>query len=126
MIMIMHPLSTAFLAGLDAVCPKADDGNLPSTFLNDLESAYEHARIFSLPEPVPSVADLTSLAADLETWRCYYQQCLQQYLAELPYDDPLRSPVSLFGTMDYGRLETAHTRALAWLLGDREIGRAHV
>jgi hypothetical protein len=26
----------------------------------------------------------------------------------------------LFGTMDFGRLETTHTRALAWLLSGRE------
>ena len=119
--MAMRLLSTSFLADLDVVCPKADDGNLSSTFLKDLESAYEHARS-SVQEPVPSVAELTSLAADLKTWRRYYQQLLQRYLADLPYDDPLRSPVSLFGTMDYGRLETAHTRTLAWLLDDRDHG----
>jgi hypothetical protein len=35
--------------------------------------------------------------------------------------------VSLFRTMDYGRLETAHTRALAWLLnpqGEHRFGSA--
>ena len=118
--MTKYFLSTAFLADLDIVCPKADDGNLPSAFLKDLKSAYEHARTFS--EPVLSVGELTSLAVDLKTWRRDYQQLLQRYLAKLPYDDPLRSPVSLFRTMDYGRLETAHTRALAWLLDDKEHG----
>ena len=116
------PLSADFLADLDVVCPQADDGNLSLNFLKDLERAYSHARAFSLQEPVISVADLNSLAAELKTWRSYHQRLLQQYLALLPSDDPLRSPVSLFGTMDYGRLETAHTRALAWLLGDREHG----
>lgn len=121
--MVMQPrVAAAFLTDLNVVCPKGDDGNLPSTFVKDLESAYAHARAFSLQESVLSVADLTSLAEDLKTWRSCHQQLLQQYLAQLLCDDPLRSPVSLFGTMDYGRLETAHTRALAWLLGDREHG----
>lgn len=35
---------------------------------------------------------------------------------DLPADDPLRCRVGLFGTLDYGLRETAHTRALAWLL----------
>jgi hypothetical protein len=34
----------------------------------------------------------------------------------------VRCPVSLFGTMDYGRLETAHTRTLGWLL---DPGKEH-
>jgi hypothetical protein len=58
----------------------------------------------------------------LEAWRGHHQRLLQQYLAQLPADDPLLCPVSLFGTMDYGRLETAHTRALAWLLDDQDHG----
>lgn len=31
-------------------------------------------------------------------------------------DDPILCPISLFRTMDVGRLETAHTQTLAWLL----------
>ncbi|MFI5366206.1 MAG: PD-(D/E)XK nuclease family protein [Candidatus Binatia bacterium] len=121
--MAMQPrISAAFLADLDIVCPKADDGKLPSTFMKDLEGAYAHARAFSRQQPVVSVTDLTSLAEDLKAWRSHHQQLLQQYLAQLPSDDPLLGPVSLFGAMDYGRLETAHTRALAWMLDDREHG----
>jgi hypothetical protein len=37
-------------------------------------------------------------------------------LAKLDKDDPLLCPISLFRTMDAGRLEVAHTRTLAWLL----------
>ncbi len=115
-------ISAAFLADLDIVCPKAGDGKLPLTFMKDLEDVYAHARAFSLQQPVISVADLISLAEDLKTWRSHHQRLLQQYLAQLPSDDPLLGPVSLFGTMDYARLETAHTRALAWMLDDREHG----
>lgn len=39
-------------------------------------------------------------------------------LIELPKDDPLKCPISLFRPRGYGRLETAHTRTLAWLLDD--------
>jgi hypothetical protein len=41
-------------------------------------------------------------------------------LQELAKDDPLLCPISLFRTMDAGRLETAHTRTLAWLLDPRK------
>jgi PD-(D/E)XK nuclease superfamily len=115
-----HQLSADFLADLDVVCPKVDDGTLPLTFVRDLETAYAHALASSPREP--SAADLASLAGDLEVWRGHHQGLLRRYLAQLPADDPLLCPVSLFGTMDYGRLETAHTRALAWLLGDQEHG----
>lgn len=115
-------ISPAFLADLDIVCPKAGDGKLPLTFVEDLENAYAHARSYSPQQPVISMADLNSLAEDLNTWRHDYQQLLQKYLAKLPSDDPLLGQVSLFGTMDYGRLETAHTRTLAWLLDKKEHG----
>jgi hypothetical protein len=44
------------------------------------------------------------------------QEFVRTRLAKLDKDDPLLCPISLFGTMDYGRLEVAHTRTLAWLL----------
>jgi hypothetical protein len=117
----MHPLiPAAFLADLDVVCPKADGGQLPLTFLNDLDSAYTHARALSLQQPGISFADLASLEDELRAWRSQHQRILQQYLTQLPGDDPLLGRVSLFGTMDYGRLETAHTRTLAWML-DTEL-----
>ena len=39
---------------------------------------------------------------------------------ELPEDDPLCCPISLFGVMQHGRLETAHTQVLAWLLDPKK------
>ena len=124
-VMAMQPrISAAFLADLDIVCPKADDGKLPLTFVKDLEDAYAHALAYSLQQPVISVADLNSLAEDLNTWRSDHQRLLRRYLAQLPSDDPLLGQVSLFRTMDYGRLETAHTRALEWMLGDQAEVRA--
>lgn len=121
--MAMQPrISATFLADLDIVCPKADEGKLPLNFVKDLEGAYAHAQAYSLQQPVISLADLTSMEKDLKTWRCHHQRLLQQYRAKLSSDDPLLGQVSLFGTMDYGRLETAHTRTLAWLFSKREHG----
>src|SRR3989442_10285006 len=121
--MVMQPrISAAFLADLDIVCPKADDGKLPLNFARDLEDAYADALAYLLQQPAISVADLASMAEDLNTWRSDYQRLLRQYLARLPCDDPLLGQVSLFATMDYGRLETAHTRALAWMLDNQEHG----
>jgi hypothetical protein len=121
--MVMQPrISAAFLADLDIVSPKADDGKLPLNFARDLEDAYADALAYLRQQPAISVADLTSLAEDLNTWRSDYQRLLRQYLAQLPLDDPLLGQVSLFATMDYGRLETAHTRALAWMLDNQEHG----
>jgi hypothetical protein len=41
---------------------------------------------------------------------------LNKYLDDLDGDDPIRLSVTAFGMIDYGRLETAYTRALKWLL----------
>lgn len=124
--MAMQPqISAAFLADLDIVCPKADDGKLPLIFLKDLEDAYAHALASSPQQPDISVAELTSLADALNKWRSDYQQFLKQELDQVRDDDPndpLLGSVSLFRTMDYGRLETAHTRALEWMLGNKEHG----
>ena len=119
----MQPkLSAKFLADLDLVCPGTDNVSLPSLFFKDLETVYPHAQAASLQKSTISVADLAYVADDLKNWRSHYHRLLQRNLAQLPSDDPLLNPVSLFGTMDYGRLETAHTRTLAWLLGKREHG----
>ncbi len=69
-----------------------------------------------------SDSDLAGLASQLEKWRGRQHKILERNWEKIPADDPLRSPVSLFGTMDYGRLETAHTRTLAWLLDNKEHG----
>jgi hypothetical protein len=114
-----------FLADLERVCPKPDDGTLPVAFLDDLEVAFRYACASSLQRPAVSVEDLAALAETFEKWRAHYRNRLKNYLESdrLRPDDPLRCPVSLFGTMDYGRLETAHTRTLAWLLDpNREHG----
>lgn len=129
-----NPLSSQFLADLDAVLPftAADECRPPSIreleslseslliwrckkqgqqkeFLADLEAAYtftaiEERRLSSIPE-------LDSLGNSLQNWRCKKQGQLRERLMNVTPDDPLLCPVSLLGTMDFGRLETAHTRA---------------
>jgi hypothetical protein len=112
-------LSAEFLADLETVCPRANYGELSSSFLKDLE--YVHAHV-AQRYPLISTADLASLGIVFDAWRSHYQRMLHEHLEKLPHDDPLICPISLFGTMDYGRLEIAHTRALAWLLADKEHG----
>jgi hypothetical protein len=93
-------------------------------FLADLEAVYQ-ASVVTLPtKPDTSPVDLDWLANQFRTWRARQQERLRHLLNDLHEDDdPLRCPVSLFGTMDRGRLETAHTKTLAWLLDpSREHG----
>lgn len=110
-------LSPEFLADLKQV----SDSALPqpqtwsAEFLSDLKLLHD-----SLPRP--SDTRLEHLAERLQVWRGRVQRDVQEALQQLPSDDPLRCPISLFGTMDYGRLETAHTNALAWLL---DPGKPH-
>jgi len=82
-------LSPTFLGDLAQVYATLGPPPLSAAFLSDL--AQVHATL-----PVASDANLRFLANRL--------------------DESLRCPVSLFRTMDCGRLETAHTRTLAWLL----------
>ena len=115
------PVSAEFLDDLELVCPKRT-AVLADSFLADLDAVYTAARASARQQQEVAAADLVSLGEALTAWREHNRRLLAGYLAQLPADDPLLNPVSLFGTLDYGRLETAHTRALAWLLGDREHG----
>jgi hypothetical protein len=115
--MIAPAFSQKFLADLKQV----SDGARPqpqtwsAAFLSDLHQIHDSL-------PLPNDARLHDLAERLRVWRSRVQGEVQEGLQELPAEDPLRCPISLFGTMDYGRLETAHTNVLAWLL---DPGRPH-
>lgn len=113
--MIAPALSPKFLADLKRVSDSAmpQPQTLSAAFLCDLKLVYD-----SLPRPTDS--RLNDLGERVQGWRTRVQQEVQEALRQLPADDPLRCPISLFGTMDYGRLETAHTNALAWLLDPRK------
>ena len=102
-----------FLDDLDRVLAADSDFQLPSTFLVDLDVAY--ANVLQSETRV-STTDLIELGHTLKELRDRRRRELSSLLAKVPADDPIHCPVSLFGTMGYGRLETAHTRTLAWLL----------
>ncbi len=108
-------LSPTFLADLEKVYTTLRPP-LSEAFLSDLEKV--HATL-----PVLSDAHLLHLADRFNEWRTRTKDLVRGRLAKLEEDDPLKCPISLFRTMDYGRLETAHTRVLAWLLDpDKEHG----
>jgi hypothetical protein len=112
-------LSPKFLADLAAVHATLRPRVLSAAFLSDL--AQVHGTL-----PVASDANLLFLANRLDQWRRVTQEFVRTRRMELSEDDPLRCPISLFRTMDYGRLETAHTRTLAWLLdpkGEHGFGK---
>jgi len=116
-------LSREFLADLEAVVPPLPSAAVSPGFLNDLAAAYETVLAADAQQSV-STDELTFIGRRLQEWRSETQQELARLVSQLPKDDPLLCPVSLFGTMDYGRLETAHTRALAWLL-DPDKNKEH-
>lgn len=102
------PVSTSFRADLYTV---------HMTLSGDVSASHASADI---------LVDFEWLGSRLERWRERSRKKLQEQLSRLPADDPLRCPISLFATMDYGRLETAHTRTLAWLLDPtKEHGFGH-
>ncbi len=102
-------LSPSFLADLAQVCASVEPQPLSGAFLADLAKVFESL-------PLASDANLEWLAIRLTEWRNTTAEFVHRHLLDLQLDDPLLCPISLFGTMDYGRLETAHTRTLAWLL----------
>jgi PD-(D/E)XK nuclease superfamily len=81
-----------------------------SRFAAELSAVYE---LEGSKNPEELLPDLT---LRLDAWRAYSVKQMQVYLSALPDDDPLRCPISLFGTLGLGRVETAHTSALTWLL----------
>jgi hypothetical protein len=105
-------LSSKFLAELAQVYATLRLPALSAAFLSDLKKV--HATL-----PGTSDDDLLFLAKRFAKWRSVTQEFVRARRAKLSEDDPLVCPISLFRTMDYGRLETAHTRALAWLLDPR-------
>jgi PD-(D/E)XK nuclease superfamily len=97
------------LADLAKVYATLQPQTLSAEFLSDLKHVYA---------TLPTAADenLRFLAERFDKWRGATRDFVRTGLMELDKDDPLRCPISMFRTMDCGRLETAHTRTLAWLL----------
>jgi hypothetical protein len=102
-------LSPQFLDDLAKVHSTLRPPAVSPAFLSDLEKVFGTL-------PALSDATLKFLADRFDKWRQETRERVRRCIAELSDDDPLKCPISLFRTMDYGRLETAHTRTLAWLL----------
>jgi hypothetical protein len=106
-------LSPKFLEDLAEIYATLRPPPLSAAFLSDLQKV--HATLPAAPD-----ANLQFLSNRFDKWRSMTRELVRTRLAELDTDDPLRCPISLFRTMDSGRLETAHTRTLAWLLDPKK------
>src|SRR4051812_31434063 len=106
-------LSQTFVDDLARIHATLRPQPLPATFISDLTRI--HATLL-----VASDVNLQWLADSFQKWRATTTDLVKKLLVKLPDDDPLRCPISLFRTMDYGRLETAHTRTLAWLFDPKK------
>src|SRR5947209_5525624 len=102
-------LSRKFLADLRKVYATLRPPSPLAEFLADLKRVYSSL-------PIASDSTLLFLASRFDKWRRLTQALVRARYQRLSADDPLRCPISLFRPKGYGRLETAHTRTLAWLL----------
>jgi hypothetical protein len=108
-----HELSPTFISDLRATCETKS--RLPPKFLADLNYIFE-----TDPSEDVSVEDLERLESELQEWGRRCDRELNEELANLPENHPIKCPISLLGIRGCGRLEVAHTRTLAWLLNPRE------
>ena len=128
-----------FIQELDQVHRRLFERNDPRACLPILTERFEKrraylqrfctdlARLVDLSDTSPK-RFLPTLVHRFAQWRSDTESQIAGFLQTLPQDDPLRCAISLFGTMDYGRLERAHTKTLAWLLNpsneEHEFGPA--
>lgn len=86
--------------------------------MNDLEKVHPYAAAAVAPAVAVRGTDLAELAHRFDgTWACARKRLGGATGWErLPPYHPLRCRVGLFGTLDLGLHETAHTRTLAWLM----------
>ena len=83
-----------------------------SIFFHELEETYKSLDF----RKVKKSKNLESVIVDLDTYLSHVKNVLETKSISLSKEDPLISSISLFGVLDYGRLEKAHTKFLAWLL----------
>lgn len=88
---------------------------LAKEFLVDLERIVATDASDDVP-----IGDLDGLGRELRSWTEDCKQQLGAELSKLGPDHPVNCGISLYGAMDLGRLEVAHTRTLAWLLNPNE------
>lgn len=113
-----------FLRDLDLVCASFVVAPRIERFLADLDRVQARFESGGAGVVTVSSADLASLGREFDKIWVAAREKLggEQWWEKLPAYHPLRCPISLFGTLDLGLHETAHTRALAWLL---DPGKEH-
>lgn len=94
--------------------------SLTDSFLQELTFAYRDALREGTAYQEPGEPHLAALALTLQGWRNRTLARLAEQARDIPPDDPLLCPISLYGCMERGRLEIAHTRTLRWLLDPQE------
>jgi hypothetical protein len=92
--------SPGFLADLAKVYATVSPEAFSAAFVSDLKRAYGAL-------PVVSDDNLQLLAAHFDIWRKKTQELVRTRVDALPDDDPFKCRISLFRTMDAGRLEVA-------------------
>lgn len=111
-------ISKRFLQDLDRVKAGLEPPLEIARFIRDLDEVQKGLSFeTNLGPPIPA-GDLAFLSTRLDEVRRDTLRKLggRNWLMKLPAHDPLRSLVSLFAALDLGLRETAHTRALAWLV----------
>jgi hypothetical protein len=109
--------------------------NLPLNFYLDVDTALNITpkryglNFFKELEEISKIIDRSQIHISnfeeledvLKKWKLKTIEDVSILLEEKVCDeDPIYCPISLFESMDYGRLETAHTRTLTWLLNPKE------
>ena len=111
-----------FIRDLDRVSATLAPTPKVDGFLTDLDRVHRQTAADQEPFLLALDYDLSGLAHQFDAIRsCAFEKLGgSQWLENLPTYDPLCCRVSLFGTLDLGLRETAHTRALAYLLNRDE------
>lgn len=114
-----------FVRDLNTVSATLSPSLRVAGFLDDLDRVHSYSVAVHESAVHVTTDDLTELALKFDKiWAGAHEKLGgEKWWENLPAYHPLRCQVGLFGTLDLGLHETAHTRTLAWLMDpDREHG----
>jgi hypothetical protein len=116
-------LSGRFLQDLNRVSTALEPPIEIDRFVHDLDLVQQAVSVDPKAGTAVPESDFENLANLFEKMKSDTLRRLggENWRSRLPEHDPLRSPVGLFGPLDLGLRETAHTRALAWLMDPNRI-----
>jgi hypothetical protein len=118
-----------FIRDLDSVSATFDLTQNIEPFFSDLSRVHSQTRTDQYPQHSTLACDLSNMARQFDEVRSNAFEKIggPQWLDTLPKYDPLRCRVSLFGSLDLGIRETAHTRAIAYLMDpNRDHGFGYI